>query len=209
MRTIAILALATLLPAPAGAFGPGVWGMSVGAGGWTQEYDYAGETLFDPSETFLGFTAGAWIDLDTGPAYFEPRLEVLYQQRGVRDEAPRLDIDGQVVGSSAVTARGHYLSVPLLLKLQKPGVEVTPYVSAGVGLEILLGYADDTLGIFQELDPVSAGLHIVTGLEFRQVGVQARFFRDLTNTFPGVEGATLQSVYNQGASLLLTAKLGP
>ena len=204
---LAVLALALVLTGPANALGIGEWGAEAGLSGGTQDFDYEGEELFDPNELLAGFTGGAYLDLGVGVV--APRVEVLYQIRGSKSEVPRRDDNGVVVGTATQEFRAQYLSVPVTMKLAKVGTGVTPYLAVGLGAEFLLGASSDSEVLFDQFDTVTLGGHILTGLEFTKVGIQIRFYRDLTNPYNPVEGDPLKEVHNQGYALLLTMKLGP
>ncbi|MCA9750736.1 MAG: outer membrane beta-barrel protein [Gemmatimonadetes bacterium] len=207
LAVAALLAGAAPVASPAAGLSLAQWGATAGLGSWTQSFDYDGEQLFDPADRISGFAGGIWFDL--GRSTFFPRVEALYQQRGTRDQSPRADEQGQIVGLATQEVRAHYLSIPISVLAAKRGGSIVPYVGAGVGAEFLLQTQHDSVGVQDQLNRTALGLHLQAGFERGKAGVMARYFRDLTNPYPGVENGTLTAVRNEGWILLLTMKLGP
>lgn len=207
---VVLLALSLAAPRSANAFLMS-YGYGIGAGLWTQDFEYESVEGFEPDDYLLGLSGGFWLDLNLGPAWLVPRVEALYQQRGFREEGTVRDENGDTFFRTE-ESKLHYLTVPVTLRLQRTSGVFRPYVGAGLGAEFLL--EEDNALELPDLDVFTVGAHVIAGIDRGRMGLQVRAFQDITNPFPGLIPAAegdpeLESIQNFGVTAMLTVKLGP
>ncbi|MFH0778171.1 MAG: porin family protein [Candidatus Eisenbacteria bacterium] len=183
-------------------------GLNLGGGWMGQSYEYDGPQLLDPDRTFL-WAGGPYLRLDLGSLEgWGIQLEALYFQKGFKkDDFKVYDEHGDEVGTATLEPEAHYISVPLLLRLDFTAGSLTPYLVAGPSLEILVSH--DDFEVYDATGSATWGLHVGAGLESGRLGGSVRYVRDLQSSYEPVAGGTLDSVINDGIVAFVTLRLWP
>jgi hypothetical protein len=126
-------------------------------------------------------------------------------QKGMQFEANQYDDGGVYVGKVTLDPNARYLSLPVLLRYSFSRSTLSPYIVAGPTVEIMLDH--DDFEVFDEMDTANLGVQLGVGAELGNIGASLRYVRDLNTPYNKPEGATLESVVNDGILALVTLKL--
>jgi hypothetical protein len=217
MITRALLTVAAVLvfQTSAQALKIAKWGVQFGAG-WTNQSmgfeESSGRITFDPDESLVGPIAGTFVEFrGVGRTPFSGLVEVLYSQRGV-GENELTDAAGIRLGD--LKQKGHFLSIPVSVKLFHPRSTITPFFTAGLGVEFLLGREDDDFRILEDFNTANLGGHLSAGVDAGRIGASIRYYRDLFNSYDPADSfrspqvSSLDSVKNEGFLVILMLSIG-
>jgi len=166
-RSIALFLLLLILPAAT------AWGgqplntivLKGGAYNGTQDYDFGGEQLFDPSACWTA-TGGLGFEWKFGRhSNFRLLTEFMYVSKNIEEEVPELDELGQPTGNILKVQGGFdYLSIPVMAKLQTADQPSSLYFLVGLSGDLIL-QRDVTLTIFEDFKDFVVSAQVGVGIE--------------------------------------------
>jgi hypothetical protein len=150
---------------------------------WRTQYPGQGKPQL---ENFQGYNVALyarWFDI----SYFSIITQLEYSQRGNTSSYP---IEPAPIRTQ--NNRVSYVSLPVFAKFKPLNLSICPFVLVGPRIDYLIDkkIEDVGLGLYDHLKNWVLGYSIAVGLESNQflginISVEARFNRDITNTYHG------------------------
>ena len=200
-----VLFTTVFIAAPAHALGPRAVRLLLGGGWMGQSYSYKDVDLLDPDRK-LWMTGGVTLEVGVfGDSPLDLEVGAMIFQKGMQFDVKAYDEFGVYTGTVTLDPNARYLSLPVLLRYTFSRGTLSPYLVAGPTIEIMLDH--DDFEVFDEMDTANLGVQLGVGVEMGNIGASLRYTRDLNTPYNKPEGATLESVVNDGVLALVTLKL--